>query len=196
MEILRFEEATTTAPKRKKSSKGYLTAGFVATLFGLGSAFASNTIAINGNAPIALGQGVTIVTACDDAISVVPITEMVVEEIDGPTFYMTELQISGINSTSKNPDTGVGCGGTTFDVQIYDGSDTPTPYSCEDLNIGEDPALAPNDLLVLNCVGADLNKLSFDVLAKTGESNYIITFDKAPSNISYVTLVTRQTPIA
>ena len=195
MEILRFEEATTTAPKRKKSSKGYLTAGFVATLFGLGSAFASNTIAINDNAPIALGQGVTIVTACDTAVSVVPITEMIVENPDGPTFYMTELQISGIDDAETNAVTGLGCGGKTFDVQIYDGSNNP--YTCLDLNLpGLDPS-APNDLTVLSCTGEGFNKLSFDVSPKPlVDSNYIITFNKAPSNISYITLVTRQTPIA
>jgi hypothetical protein len=191
MEILRFEEATTTAPKRKKSSKGYLTAGFVATLFGLGSALASGTISINGNAPIALGQGVTLVTACDTAISVVPITAMTVEDPGGPTFYMTELQISGIDAAATNAVTGVGCGGITFDVQIYDGSNTP--YSCAALNIGDGPASVPGDLALPSCT--DLNKLSFDVLA-AGNSNYIITFDEGPSNISYVTLVTRQTPVA
>ena len=195
MEILRFEEATPTAPKRKKSSKGFLTLGLVATLFGIGSAFASNTIEINGDAPLSLGQGVTLVTACDTAISVVPITEMIVEAAPvGPTFYMTELKISGVNSAAKNPDTGIGCGGTTFDVQIYD--DSNVPYSCDDLNIGGGPASAPNDLTVLNCVGTGANKLSFDVLAADGDSDYIITFDKGPSNISYVTLVTRPTPIA
>jgi hypothetical protein len=191
MEILRFQDATTTAPKRKKSSKGYLIAGFVATLFGLGSAFASNTIAINGNAPIGLGQGVTLVTACDTAISVVPITAMTVEDPGGPTFYMTELQISGINAAATNAVNGEGCGGITFDVQIYDGSNTP--YSCAALNIGDGPASVPGDLALPSCT--DLNKLSFDVLA-AGNSNYIITFDEGPSNISYVTLVTRQTPIA
>ena len=190
MEILRFEEATTTAPKRKKSSKGYLTIGFVATVFGLGSAFASSTIAINGNAPIALGQGVTLVTACDTAISVVPITAMTVKDPGGPTFYMTELKINGIDAAATNAD-GVGCGGVTFDVQIYDGSNTP--YSCAALNIGDGPASVPGDLVLPSCT--DLNKLSFDVLA-AGNSNYIITFDEGPSSISYVTLVTRQTPIA
>jgi hypothetical protein len=194
MEILRFEEATSPAPKRKKSSKGYITLGFVAAVFGIGSAFASNTIAINDNAPIALGQGVTLVTACDNAISVVPITQMIVEDPGGPTFYMTELQISGINSASKSPTTGVGCGGTTFDVQIYDGENEP--YSCEDLNIPGGAASGPNDLTLLQCTGINADKLSFDVLEKVGDSNYFITFDKAPSNISYVTLVTRQTPVA
>jgi hypothetical protein len=117
---------------------------------------------------------------------------MTVEDPGGPTFYMTELQISGIDAAATNAVTGVGCGGITFDVQIYDGSNTP--YSCAALNIGDGPASAPNDLTVLNCV--DLNKLSFDVLAAAGNSSYIITFDEGPSNISYVTLVTRQTPVA
>ena len=192
MEILRFEEATSPAPKRKKSSKGYITLGFVAAVFGIGSAFASNTIAINDNAPIALGQGVTLVTACDNAISVVPITQMIVEDPGGPTFYMTELQVSGINSAAKSPTTGVGCGGTTFDVQIYDGENEP--YSCEDLKIPGGAASGANDLTLLQCTGINADKLSFDVLEKVGDSKYFITFDKGPSNISFVTLVTRQTP--
>jgi hypothetical protein len=194
MQILRFEEATTTAPKRKKSSKSYLAVGFVATIFGLGSAFASNTIEINGSAPIALGQGVILVTACDTEVSVVPITEMIVENPGGPTFYMTELQISGIDDAATNAVTGLGCGGKTFDVQIYDGSNNP--YSCGDLNLpGGDPS-APNDLTVLSCTGVYFNKLSFDVSPKPlADSNYIITFNKAPSDISYITLVTRQTPV-
>jgi hypothetical protein len=194
MEILRFEEATTTAPKRKKSSKSYLAVGFVATIFGLGSAFASNTIEINGDAPIALGQGVTLVTACDTEIAVAPITEMIVEEVGGPTFYMTELQISGINPASKDPDTGIGCGGTTFDVQIYDGSNNPYT-SCENLNLSNVPSLTPNNLIGLNCVDG---LLSFDVLAILSpvlDNKYIITFDKGPSDIKYITLVTRQTPV-
>ena len=168
---------------------GYLTSGFVATLFGLGSAFASNTIAINSNAPIGLGQGVILVTACDSEIAVAPITEMIVEAAPvGPTFYLSELQISGIDATATNAVTGEGCGGTTFDVQIYDGKNVP--YSCVALNIVDDPALVVGDIVVPICTGADNNKLSFDVLA-AGKSNYIITFDKAPSDISYITLVTR-----
>jgi hypothetical protein len=195
MQILRFEEAATTAPKRKKSSKGYLTAGFVATIFGLGSAFASNTIEINGSTPIALGQGVILVTACDTEVSVVPVTEMIVEDPGGPTFYMNELQISGIDATATNADTGLGCGGKTFDVQIYDGSNDP--YSCANLNISGDPSPVLNDYLGFTCTGAD-DTLSIAVLPKEpgADSNYIITFNKAPSDISYITLVTRQTPIA
>jgi hypothetical protein len=195
MEILRFEEAATTAPKRKKSSKSYLAVGFVATIFGLGSAFASNTIEINDSAPIALGQGVILVTACDTEVSVVPVTEMIVEDPGGPTFYMNELQISGIDATATNADTGLGCGGKTFDVQIYNGSNDP--YTCLNLNLGGAPS-AESDYIGLTCTGTDNDTLSIAVLPKDpgADSNYIITFNKAPSDISYITLVTRQTPIA
>ena len=59
MEILRFEEAPSSAPKRKKSSKGYLAVGLVATLFGVSSAFATNSITINNDQNISLGQGIS-----------------------------------------------------------------------------------------------------------------------------------------
>jgi hypothetical protein len=189
MEILRFEEATTTAPKRKKSSKGYLTAGFVATLFGLGSAFASNTIAINGNAPIGLGQGVTLVTACDTAIDIAPITAM--ELAAGvPTFYMNELQINGIDAVATDAVTGLGCGGKTFDIQIYDGSNVP--YTCAALKQSATVTVSVGDPQILNCVddAAD-DKLSFVVATAVSDRDYKISFTKAPSDISYITLVTR-----
>ena len=99
MEILRFEEATTTAPKRKRSSKGFLTLGFVAAVFGIGTAFASSTITINSSVPIALGQGVSVVAACDDAMNVIPSTSMQVVA-DTPTFYLTSLGINGVNGAT------------------------------------------------------------------------------------------------
>ena len=76
MEILRFEEAATTAPKRNKSSKGFLTLGLVATLFGIGSAFASSTITINATNAVDLGQGVVTVSGCDTNIGFKPVTKL------------------------------------------------------------------------------------------------------------------------
>ena len=187
MEILRFEEATPTAPKRKKSSKGYLTIGFIATVFGLGSAFASSTIAINGNAPIALGQGVTLVTACDTAISISPSTAMSV--VAGvPTFYMTGLQINGINAVLPDAVTGIGCGSKVFDIQIFNAANDP--YSCVELNPGATAQDQDGNAQALTCV--DLNKLSFQVSVEASDRNYSIAFTDAPSEISYITLVTRE----
>jgi hypothetical protein len=142
MEILRFEEATTTAPKRKKSSKGYLTAGFVAALFGIGTALASATteIEINDGGGISLGQGVTLATACDTEIFISPSTEMVVVGDTTPTFFLSSLAITGVDSRVKSKESnGLGCGTMIFDIQIFDGNQDP--YTCADLNA--DPLADP-----------------------------------------------------
>jgi hypothetical protein len=128
MEILRFEEATTTAPKRKRSSKGYLTAGFVATLFGLGSAFAtaSSSIQINNDLPISLGQGITAFTTCDSKIAVIPATAL---NEEGTTFGLTKVTIGA----TYNSDIGYlinagdppGCKGVDFVIKFYKTDNEP-----------------------------------------------------------------------
>jgi hypothetical protein len=128
MEILRFEEATTTAPKRKKSSKGYLTAGFVATLFGLGSAFAttSSSIQINNDAPISLGQGITAFTTCDSKIAVIPATTL---NEARTTFGLTKVTIGATyNGDAEyliNAGDPPGCGGVDFVIKFYKDTNVP-----------------------------------------------------------------------
>ena len=70
MEILRFNEAASTTPQRKKSSRGMIALGLVATLFGVGSALASTTITINSDTNINVGQGVSEVTAISNIMAV------------------------------------------------------------------------------------------------------------------------------
>jgi hypothetical protein len=76
MEILRFEEAPSGAPKRKKSSRSFLALGLVATLFGISTAFASSTITINSDNNVNLGQGVVTVSGCDSNIGFKPVTKL------------------------------------------------------------------------------------------------------------------------
>ncbi|CAN2212030.1 hypothetical protein MCEMRE22_01028 [Candidatus Nanopelagicaceae bacterium] len=76
MEILRFEDQGPSAPHRKKSSRGFLIVGLIATLFGISSAFASSTITINGTNAVNLGQGVVTVSGCDSSIGFKPITKL------------------------------------------------------------------------------------------------------------------------
>lgn len=74
MEILRFEDQEPKAPNRKKSSRGLLVVGLIATLFGISSAFASSTITINTDNKVNLGQGVVTVSGCDSNIGFKPET--------------------------------------------------------------------------------------------------------------------------
>ena len=195
MEILRFEEATTTAPKRNRSSKGFLTLGFVAAVFGIGTAFASSTITINSSVPIALGQGVSVVAACDDAMDVIPSTSMQVVA-DKPTFYLTSLGINGVNgATATAASEGRGCGGKYFDLQLF--SATSTAYTCTQL-LQPDPRDLPTVSYTDGATSSTKtsscgsSKLSFQVPIKaSGNWDFTIPFTKAPSEISYITLVSR-----
>ena len=114
MQILRFEDAPEVAPKRKKSSAGWIGLGLVAALFGVSTAFANTSIQINGDAPISLAQGVIEVsTACDETITVA--LESALKE-DFASFYVGKIRISDIDGTS--------CGGKDFKLSFYDTSTT------------------------------------------------------------------------
>jgi hypothetical protein len=216
MEILRFEEATSPAPKRKKSSKGFLTISFVAVLFGVGSAFATTTVAINGGQGVSLGQGVTLAAACDERIGIVPITTMELfgeTEPLAPTFFLRELEINDIEAQRRTPATETedavnGCGGQFFDIQIFNTATTPTAYPCAppagpdfpmnslefdgDVKVYEVTRGDP-DVEVEKIIDCDGSTLSFEIIAKDdGDRDYKIVFVRAPSAISYITLVSRE----
>jgi hypothetical protein len=197
MEILRFEEATSPAPKRKKSSKGFLTLSFVAVLFGVGSAFATTTVQINSGRDVSLGQGVTLAAACDTEIDVMPVTAMTLETVgdeDVPTFYLTELQIKGIDARPSSlpgitPKV-TGCGDKFFDIQIFNPA-TGIAYTCAALKAAANAVdEAPTDSAI-TCIDDD--KLSFEIKRFADEDReYKILFNEAPSAISYITLVSRE----
>jgi hypothetical protein len=133
MEILRFEEAPTSAPKRKKSSRSFIALGFVATLFGVSTAFASSTITINSDVPIALGQGVSVFTTCDKFIGVNPVTAL---DTDLSKFKLTEVTIGtdfvATPPTADNYNISADCNGTNFVVKFYQSPSTTPVNICTD----------------------------------------------------------------
>lgn len=192
MEILRFDDAGSPSPQRNKSSKGMLAIGLVATLFGISSAFASSTIQINDNAPIALGQGVTAVTACDTSISVIPRTIMKV--IAGtPNFYLETVTVTNIDTSTVSAETGLGCAGKYFDLQIFrTAGGTTSAYECAALK-----HTAPNLVTVTggasissSCSGSTISFL-IPSSGLSGNPIFSIPFADGPADISYVTLVSR-----
>ena len=190
MEILRFDDAGNSTPQRKKSSKGMLAVGLVATLFGISSAFASSTITINSDAPIALGQGVTAVTACDTAISVTPKSAMRVG-VNGPKFYLDTITVSNVDNSATNSTTGLGCKDKIFDLQIFN-TDSPTvsAYSCAALNYlsPKTVSITPSGDTPATCSGSTI---SFRVLGSITDPVFAIPFSNVLADISYFTLVSR-----
>jgi hypothetical protein len=110
-------------------------------------------------------------------------------ETGTPTFFMTSLAINGINaSISDSTTAGIGCGGKIFDIQIFNGSNAP--YSCAELNAKATVKDVKGYDWPLTC---STNKLSFTVVGVADiDRPYLVEFTKAPSTISYITLVTRE----
>ena len=188
MEILRFDGKGSSSANGKKSSKGMLAIGLVATLFGIGSAFASSTIQINSNAPIALGQGVTAVTACDTSISITPKTSMRVV-VAGPTFYLDTITVSNVDTATTSTETGLGCKDKYFDLQIFNSASPVAAYSCTELNYltPKTVAIAPTGTTPVTCTDSTI---SFQIRGTA--STFAIPFTNVLSDFSYVTLVSRE----
>jgi hypothetical protein len=171
-----------------------LVVGLVATLFGISSAFASSTITINGDAPIALGQGVTAVTGCDTSISIYPFTTMKVI-LGQPDFYLESITVTDIDITPTNLTTGLGCGGKTFELEIYktiendDGSKTTSAYPCPDLRLTSlfNPVTVSEGTISSQCSGS---KIRFSIPEDlTGTPVFSIPFSNGSADISFFTLV-------
>ena len=128
MEILKFENASEDLPRSRKFSKSWLIFGGTAAVLGIGTAFASSTININGGNAIQIGQGVTATANCQgsDSISVNPNSVLKVTDSE-PKFYISSIDLNNVNDTNNDDSTGLGCGGLDFKVQIWHGKSSPSP---------------------------------------------------------------------
>ena len=199
MEILRFGEAGSSTPRRKKSSRGMIIAGLIATLFGVGSAFASTTISINTDVPVSIGQGVIAATACDTAITTTAtMGETSTVASPKPSFYLSSMTVTNVDTgTASSANGGVGCTGKYLNLQIFH-TDTATAtnliYSCSALGL----STTANFVTVTyplwtssTCVSAT-GTIKFPIPGNGLVSNpvYTIPFPStAPGDISYFTLV-------
>jgi hypothetical protein len=189
MELLRFDDAGSNSPRRKKSSRGMLAVGLVATLFGISSAFASSTITINGDAPIALGQGVTAVTACDESITIAPKTTMSTKSGE-PVFYLETITVTNVDT--RTTVAGVGCGTKIFDLQVF--YDNPAvAYTCTQLNNAGGVSVAGGAVITSSCTGSTIS-FTIPVSGTLGlgvNPAFEIPFADGPGTFGYITLVSR-----
>ena len=144
MQILRFEDAPEVAPKRKKSSAGWVGIGLVAALFGVSTAFASSTISINETNTINLAQGVVAVKGCESDIGILPSTTLVKKGAKKLDFDVTGLTIGfDYNSTGAGKISG-SCGNNDadetkqidpvdFKLQFYVDGETPVAKTCDEM---------------------------------------------------------------
>ena len=183
MQILRFDESEVPAPKRKSASKGWLALGLVATMMGVGTAFASSTITIP---TVSLGQGVAQVTNCDPSVTVSPeATGSVSGDGENPVFRTTSVTISDVSDT---------CSGADFGLQVFkkydsdsdsrDDSKAIKALSCTALTVtAATPAVPYNCDGTTQTLWLDLGTLS------GGDFNTFKITTNFTNDIDYVTLV-------
>jgi hypothetical protein len=166
-----------------------LAVGLVATLFGISSAFASSTITINGDAPIALGQGVTAVTACDESITIAPKTTMSTKSGE-PVFYLETITVTNVDT--RTTVAGVGCGTKIFDLQVF--YDNPAvAYTCTQLNNAGGVSVAGGAVITSSCTGSTIS-FTIPVSGTLGlgvNPAFEIPFADGPGTFGYITLVSR-----
>jgi len=95
-------ESASPAPKSRRKLRVILGIGALAAVTGIGSTLAAN-ISLNGGGNVEFGQGVATTAACDDDITLTPISEFSNTEED-ETFAMTAIQISHIDLTPEGWD--------------------------------------------------------------------------------------------
>ena len=207
MEILRFEEAAPVAPKRKKSSKGYIALGLVATVFGLGSAFASSTIAINTNNQISLGQGIATVAGCDSAITVTPnkgVSGLVLANGAAPSFVLSNIVLEGVDTHQAGYDgtsPSQGCYSKDLQVQVFKKAASAgvpaTQLTCTELGAAASSLVDIKDTAHPADSKCTSGSIYFRVWSKPGtvqDDNsangiYTITLTNGSSDFDYITVV-------
>ena len=162
MEILRFEEESAPAPKKKHRSKGLIALGLVATMMGAGTALAttSSTISINGGTDIQLGQGVTAVVGCDDQIGVAPVTHLA---SDISTFAVTSIAIGTTSANLVSAD----CAEKIFKITLY--SPSGSLVDCGDLGFNTvsgttDHLCASDKSIYFRVPAATVSAASYEIL--------------------------------
>jgi hypothetical protein len=98
------EDSYSPAPKSRKKLRVILGIGALAAVTGLGSTLAAN-ISLNGGGNVEFGQGVATTAACDDTITLTPVSTFVNSAYAGEsTFGVTSIQISDIDLTPEGWD--------------------------------------------------------------------------------------------
>jgi hypothetical protein len=125
----------------KKKLKVIIGIGLLAGVMGMGSTLAAS-ITLNGGTAVEFGQGVQLVTACDDAITVLPTSEFVNDTRTGQAnFRLKTIALTGI---------GAGCVGKKIRLTAYTDSDSFTAYTLAGTGVTSPLAFGYNYLVTGN----------------------------------------------
>ena len=168
MSILRFDQQK---PSRSgKPLKFALGAGAIAVVVAIASTLAAN-ININSG-PVEFGQGVAQTTACDDAMTLSPVSSFVnsSDTSTAGSFLFSGIQVSEIDSSAGK------CQGKTFSIKAYGDTET-VALDLYTVYVGDTGFTSGDGTIVESGIG-------------TSSSSFTLTFDSAAVNASDVYKIT------
>lgn len=92
--------------KSKRRSRLYVLLALTA-VFGIGGVVAATQITINSGSPLSLGAGYATATTCDADVT---ISTNQAYDTAANIYKITAFTITGVDQSSTNPITGIGCG--------------------------------------------------------------------------------------
>ncbi len=168
-------------PRRFKPLPLILVIGAMAGFVALSSTLAAN-IDINTGAPIEFGQGVAQTAACDNAITVTPISTFVNGD-SGGAFNFSGITLTGLDTTDQAGPS-EGCAGKTFTIKIYDdnGDLLDPTYS---ITVGSSAFTSPDGNTSGNNFGEEFSSvtLTFDSADIAATDVYRITIESAVAEV-------------
>ena len=119
MEILKFGDNPSPNRSNNNNSRkpaAMIVAGVLVAMMGMSTTLAG-TITIGTNNRVEFGQGLVNTAACDDAITVSPASSFTNTGVEGDTFTVNSIALSGIANA---------CLGKVFVIKAYAGSSNTT----------------------------------------------------------------------
>ena len=99
--------------RNNKNKKRLLILVALVGVMGIGGVVAATSITINSGTPLSLGAGYATATTCDEAVTVAASQAYDTRE---NVYKITAFTVTGVDQSSTNNSTGIGCGATTRKV--------------------------------------------------------------------------------
>ena len=99
--------------RNNKNKKRLLILVALVGVMGIGGVVAATSITINSGTPLSLGAGYATATTCDADVTIS--TNQAYDTREN-IYKITAFTVTGVDQSSTNPTTGIGCGATTRKV--------------------------------------------------------------------------------
>ena len=99
--------------RNNKNKKRLLILVALVGVMGIGGVVAATSISINSGVPLSLGAGYATATTCDAGVTVAATQAY---DTTSNVYKITAFTVTGVDQSSTNTTTGIGCGATTRKV--------------------------------------------------------------------------------